>query len=55
MADANPSRPSKGAEVDPDAYKPKEGEKIVKKNGRKYVEKEVGGKTVRYFIDEKKA
>lgn len=54
MADAVPSRPSKG-EVDPDAYQPKEGEKIVKKNGRKYVEKMIQGKVTRFFIDEKRA
>lgn len=55
MADAKPSRPTKQSDVDPDAYQPKEGEKIVTKNGRKYIEKQVQGKTVRMFLDGKRA
>lgn len=54
MADAKASRPGKD---DEDATKPvaKDGEKLVKKEGREFVEKSIGGKKARTFVDVRKA
>lgn len=56
MADAKPSRPNKTDDGETGAVKPTAAEKLVKKDGREYIEKMgSNGKVIRTFVDTKRA
>lgn len=55
MADAKPSRPETSDVEGAEKPKPIEGQKVMKKDGREFIQSEIQGKVCRSFIDDKKA